>query len=162
MAARTAESSAFWMSHLRNMDCAVAAPAFGAANRWRLVLSVPTISVRRTSSIANRPERLQTSHGSPVAQTGQMRAACISSQRKSSKNSSVWPFLPLEPSPPTELPVSLKTWAGNPSSLLVGVRYPLRTSNQIRKIAKSMRRKFSPNTASTETMSLRPSLLICF
>ena len=77
MAARTAESSAFWMSHLRNMDCAVAAPAFGAANRWRLVLSVPTISVRRTSSIANRPERLQTSHGSPVAQTGQMRAACI-------------------------------------------------------------------------------------
>ena len=162
MAARTAESSAFWMSHLRNMDCAVAAPAFGAANRWRLVLSVPTISVRRTSSIANRPERLQTSHGSSAAQTGQMRAACICSQRKSSKKSSVLPFLPLEPSPPTELPVSLKTWAGNPSSLLVGVRYPLRTSNQIRKIAKSMRRKFSPNTASTETISHKPSLLICF
>ena len=162
MAARTAESSAFWMSHLRNMDCAVAAPAFSAANRWRLVLSVPTISVRRTSSIANRPERLQTSHGSPVAQTGQMRAACICSQRKSSKKSSVLPFLPLEPSPPTELPVSLKTWAGNPSSLLVGVRYPLRTSNQIRKIAKSMRRKFSPNTASTETISHKPLLLTCF
>ena len=88
--------------------------------------------------------------------------ACICSQRKSSKKSSVLPFLPLEPSPPTELPVSLKTWAGNPSSLLVGVRYPLRTSNQIRKIAKSMRRKFSPNTASTETISHKPLLLTCF